>query len=67
MKKLNTLCKSTTTLDLQTVILVLSYLNIWKVYLLVYIVVFILFSCFVLASWAKLNSENLSRKTILTK
>ena len=34
MKKLNTLCKSTTTLDLQTVILVLSYLNIWKVYLL---------------------------------
>ena len=46
MKKLYTLCKSTTTLDLQTVILVLSYLNMWKVYLLVYIVVFILFSLF---------------------
>ena len=44
MKKFNTLCKSTTTLDVQTVILVLSYLNIWKVCLLVYIVVFIFFS-----------------------
>ena len=46
MKKIKTLCKSTTTLDLQTVILVLSDLLIWSLFTSIYLVVFILFSLF---------------------